>query len=1415
MKKIISVLLCIVMLIPSLVVLPVSAEYQEDEFKFFGPEESFWYNLTADGELFVSGSSGPLPDIHFKNCKYDVVTAEIEGGISSICMSAFKDCDKLREVKFTYLDLWGGIDYYAFENCVSLESIKLPYSTYTYSVYTRAFGGCTSLKTAIIPTMVSYIDRTAFEGCSDLTIVCAEGSYAEEYAKENNIPYIYCTHEFTDYWENDDVNCAGKGTMTAQCDLGCGAVDTKYYDGEATEHLGGSWTVTKEPTLTEAGEQSQTCDVCGNVIDVQPYDSVYGIITMSRVSGFGNNAYLYSDGTMFIRGTGSTYNFHSSQLPFDDGEYNIKHLVVEEGITAIGDYLLKDCSTVETVSLCEGITKIGKEAFYNCSSLASVSIPTTLEEAGSGAFYNCPELHTVYISDIDSWFNIYFSSGVNSPLGNGADLVLNGEKVTHLTVPADVATVNKDLFYHCTSLESVVVSEGVTNIEDGAFMTCPNLREITLPEGLTHIGSSAFSSTAFYKNTDNWTDGVLYIDSYLIGATADVTECHIAEGTTLVAEEVFRPCSNLYDISIPESVVYIGNNAFSCGYSYDDSNWENGALYIDDCLIRIDSTASKDFVIKEGTRVIGDLAFYFVSHLTSLTVPRSVTSIGDSIFMNYRNILMKCYKDSAYALYAAQRPYMQVEYICNHSFTNYISDSNATCTEDGTKTALCDGDCGKTDTVTDTGSALGHSYITETTDATCTTAGKKVTTCSRCGDSAVTAIPALGHTEGEWVVTKEPTEAEEGEKVLYCSVCNEIISTETLEKLPSASTDVDGGMLTDTVNWRLDENYTLCIEGEGAMPDYDDRTAFPWYSYRYRIVGLEISDGITHIGKNAFRDCTKITEIIIPDSVETIAQSAFQSNEGALSVTFGTGVKSVGIYCFKDCVKLKNVYISDVAALAGISFDDETASPLKYASNIYLDGEILTEAHIPGSVGTVGVNAFYNCTSLTKVTMDEGVTVLSNKAFDGCTSLTEVELPESLTTIGKNTFRNCKALTEIYIPSSVTSIDKYGFNSCSDLTILCTTGSYAESFAQTNNLSYTASAATPAVKSVFNYTVSIKNVKDVKEIRFAIGKYTTVSQLKAAEGNLTLSAAAAAKYIVDGVFTYDVAYAGTYTFCIRHNDGTNDFLYADVNTINTYLTSDGLRLTVNDMKAASTIKDMWIAEGTWKTYSEIKNNVAAGAKYQATSNKLANYFATNDFTYVTANPGAHTVLIRYNDGSVEYHHINLTVDVPTFSQNGLQLTIGNIPGVKIIRSAYGKYNSISEIKKAPLLRCFNNKSAIKDAESYKIQYRTAGEITVIVEYTTGYKHVEHLTIDKKESTATVDGNTVTIGAIEDGFVMVRYAIGKYNSMSDVKNAAGSKYVKAESVVDGQIVIEDLAPGAYTFCVQYDDESYNYHYITIA
>ena len=97
----------------------------------------------------------------------------------------------------------------------------------------------------------------------------------------------------------------------------------------------------------------------------------------------------------------------------------------------------------------------------------------------------------------------------------------------------------------------------------------------------------------------------------------------------------------------------------------------------------------------------------------------------------------------------------------------------------------------------------------------------------------------------------------------------------------------------------------------------------------------------------------------------------------------------------------------------------------------------------------------------------------------------------------------------------------------------------------------------PTVVKVDNYTVTMANILDVKEIRFAPGHWTTGSEVKAAEGTLTLNATLVAQNADEnGVFTYEVAKMSEYTFWVRLNDGTGYFLYADTTTINTYLEAD-------------------------------------------------------------------------------------------------------------------------------------------------------------------------------------------------------------------------------------------------------------------
>ena len=190
---------------------------------------------------------------------------------------------------------------------------------------------------------------------------------------------------------------------------------------------------------------------------------------------------------------------------------------------------------------------------------------------------------------------------------------------------------------------------------------------------------------------------------------------------------------------------------------------------------------------------------------------------------------------------------------------------------------------------------------------------------------------------------------------------------------PAAETEAEvvaSGVCGDRLGWILTDDGVLTISGDGAMQDYTwstSGTTAPWYPYRAQIVEVVLPDGITTIGNQAFRNCSKMESINLPQSITSIGASAFS-------------------YC-----------------------------------------SVLKTVTIPGTVQSMGGSAFYSCSGLLTLVIEEGVPALNTYAFFGCTSLTSVTLPQSLQTINAQAFKNTKALTSITIPKRVTNIGTEAF----------------------------------------------------------------------------------------------------------------------------------------------------------------------------------------------------------------------------------------------------------------------------------------------------------------------------------------------------------------------------------------------------
>ena len=196
------------------------------------------------------------------------------------------------------------------------------------------------------------------------------------------------------------------------------------------------------------------------------------------------------------------------------------------------------------------------------------------------------------------------------------------------------------------------------------------------------------------------------------------------------------------------------------------------------------------------------------------------------------------------------------------------------------------------------------------------------------------------------------------------------------------------------------------------------------------LTSIEIPNSVTSIGNGAFGDCSGLTSIEIPNSVTSIDYYAFSGCFGLTSIVVADGN---AVYDSRNNCNA----IIETKTNTLIAGCQNTIIPNSVTSigNSAFDGcSSLTSIEIPGNVTSIGERAFCVCTGLTSIELPSSVTSIGEQAFLGCTGLTNIEIPSSVTTIGKWAFSGCSGLTSIEIPGSVKSIGEAAFAGCPGLT---------------------------------------------------------------------------------------------------------------------------------------------------------------------------------------------------------------------------------------------------------------------------------------------------------------------------------------------------------------------------------------------
>ncbi|MBR3987760.1 MAG: leucine-rich repeat protein [Clostridia bacterium] len=314
----------------------------------------------------------------------------------------------------------------------------------------------------------------------------------------------------------------------------------------------------------------------------------------------------------------------------------------------------------------DGVNKIGAFAFCGNNDIEAVFIPQSVKSIGQRAFSGAVNIKNVYcVSTAKDWETmtskkpIYLRDKAKVWLINPKETVLDGLEYTEenggiiitgyegnlfkLEIPEKidgkpVVRIDSYAFEEKNTIAEVILPSTVKEIYPGAFFGCKYLTKVNIPKNVQVLHEGVFEKCDSLRNI-KFSNNLKEIGFYAFSGCNSITKVEIPEGTESLLEHAFGDCRNLREIKIPDTLkVFSGTAFYNTAFYNDESNWVNGALYIGNYFCRVNENAKGKIVVKDGTQIIPAQAFEGNLGITEIVLPDSVTTIRESAFSGCENL---------------------------------------------------------------------------------------------------------------------------------------------------------------------------------------------------------------------------------------------------------------------------------------------------------------------------------------------------------------------------------------------------------------------------------------------------------------------------------------------------------------------------------------------------------------------------------------------------------------------------------------------------------------------------------------------------------------------------------------------------------------------------------------------------------